>query len=181
MAMPKVRYTRADYDRLPDGAYAQLIEGALVMTPTPTPWHERLVYRLIDRLVVLFGPGWDDRVSGSNIEIIVGKAPDEEIVQPDVVVLPEGTKATGGDWKPPTPVLVAEILSPSTKMYDRGAKLRIYAAAGVKEAWLLDPVAETIEVHDLVTAKTRLFAKGKVAESRAVPGLRVDVAAFFAV
>jgi len=180
MPMPKVRHTRADYDRLPEGVCAQLIRGELVMTPTPTPWHELLVVRLTDRLANLFGPGCD-RVLGSRFEIIVGGPPDEEIVQPDVVVLPEGTRATGRDWKPPTPVLVAEILSPSTKRYDRGAKLRIYATAGVKEAWLLDPVAETIEVHDLATTGKRIFKGGEVAESRAVPGLRVDVTAFFAV
>lgn len=74
---------------------------------------------------------------------------------------------------------MAEILSPSTKRFDRGAKLRIYATAGVREAWLLDPVAETIEVRNLAAAKSRVFAKGEVGESRA--GLRVDVAAFFAV
>jgi len=181
MPMPKVRHTLADYERLPEGAYAQLIEGELVMTPTPTPWHERLVVRFIDRLAALLGPRGGDRVLGSRFEIVVGKAPDEEVVQPDVVVLPEGTKATGRHWKPPTPVLVAEILSPSTQRYDRGAKLRIYSTAGVKEAWLLDPVAETIEVHDLATAGKRIFKGGEIAESRAVPGLRVDVAAFFAV
>ncbi len=180
MAMPKVRHTRADYDRLPEGAYAQLIEGELVMTPTPTPWHGRLVVRLIERLATHFGPGWDNRILGSRVEVVIGTDPDEEIVQPDVVVLPEGTRAHGRTWKPPTPVFVAEILSPSTQRYDRGAKLRIYATAGVKEAWLLDPVAETIEVHDLVPATRRLFTSGEVAESRAVPGLRVDVTAFFA-
>ncbi|MFI5403241.1 MAG: Uma2 family endonuclease [Planctomycetota bacterium] len=179
--MPRVRHTRADYDRLPEGAYAQLIEGELVMTPAPTPWHERLGLRLIGMLADLLGPAWNDRVLGSRFEIIVGERPDEEIVQPDVVVFPEGTRATGRQWKPPTPVLVAEILSPSTRRYDRGAKLRIYATAGVKEAWLLDPVAETIEIHDLVATTTRLFASGEVAESRAVAGLRVDVAVFFAV
>jgi Uma2 family endonuclease len=179
--MPQVRHTRADYERLPEGACAQLIEGELVMTPTPTPWHERLVVRLILRLGAFLGPDADARLLGSKSEIAIGEPPDEEIVQPDVVVLPEGTKATGRTWRPPTPVLVAEILSPSTQRYDRGAKLRIYATAGVREAWLLDPVAETIEAHDLVAATKRLFARGAVAESRSVPGFRVDVTAFFAV
>lgn len=182
MAMPKVQHTRADYDRLPEGVYAQLIEGELVMTPTPTPWHERLVVRLIVRFEAFFGPDSGDRVLASKFEVAIGEIPDQEVVQPDVVVLPAGARATGtSGWKPPTPALVAEVLSPSTQGYDRGAKLRIYATAGVKEAWLLDPVAETIEVHDLATARKRLFARGEVAESRAVAGLRVDVATFFAV
>ena len=177
--MPRVRHTRADYERLPEGVCAQLIEGELVMAPTPTPWHERLVAQFIEELVSFFGPR-SGRILPSKVEIVVGKPPDEEIVQPDVVVLPAGTNAMGRKWKPPTPVLVAEILSPSTEAYDRGAKLRIYAAAGVKEAWLLDPAEERIEIRDLAKGTHRVFAKGEVAESRAVPGFRVDVTAFFA-
>jgi Uma2 family endonuclease len=178
MSMPKVRHTRADYESVPEGVCAQLIEGKLVMTPVPTPWHERLVAQLIEELAFFLGRR-SGRVLGSKFEIAIGEPPDEEIVQPDVLVLPEGTKATGRNWTPPIPVLVAEILSPSTQRYDRGAKLRIYRAAGVREAWLLDPAAETIEVHDLATGRARPFARGDVAESEAVPGFRVDVAAFF--
>lgn len=44
------------------------------------------------------------------------------------------------------PDWVCEILSPSTARLDRDKKLRIYAAAGVTHAWLLDPVARTLEV-----------------------------------
>ena len=178
--MPKVRHTRADYEQLPEGACAQLIEGELLMTPAPTPRHELLVARLIVRLGAFLGPAADRRLLGSKFEIVAGAPPDEEIVQPDVAVLPEGARATGADWRPPTPVLVAEILSPSTQRYDRGAKVRIYSVAGVKEAWLLDPAACTVEVRDLRAAKVRTYASGEVAESFAVPGFRLDVATFFA-
>jgi Uma2 family endonuclease len=37
-------------------------------------------------------------------------------------------------------------LSPATERIDRGRKLRIYAEAGVANAWLLNPVERTIEV-----------------------------------
>jgi Uma2 family endonuclease len=169
-----------DYDRLSEGVCAQLIEGELVMTPAPTPWHERLVAQFMEELVLFFGPR-SGRVMPSKFEISIGTPPDEEIVQPDVVVLPAGAKPTGrSSWKPPTPVLVAEVLSPSTESYDRGSKLRIYAAAGVKEVWLLDPAGQTIEVHQLAAATRRLFADGHVAESSVLPGFRVDVVTFFA-
>ncbi len=178
--MPKVRHTRADYDRLPEGACAQLIEGELVMTPAPTPWHEQLVARLIVRIAAFLGVDADRRLLASKFEVVAGKPPDEEVVQPDVAVLPKGTKPVAKGWQPSAPVLVAEILSPSTQRYDRGAKLRIYRAAGAKEAGLLDPDTGTIEVHDLETGKARTYAVGESAESGAVPGLRVDVRVFFA-
>lgn len=174
--MQRVSWTLADYDALPEGTKADFIEGELVKAPSPTPWHERLVIRLVEALATLLGPGWGDRVLVSRFEIRAhGGA-----AQPDVVVLPEGTRATGPDWKPPLPILAAEVLSPSTARHDRGRKLRFLAAAGVREAWILDPTTRTIEVYDLATMGHRAFADGEIAESRAVPGLRIDVAAFFA-
>lgn len=174
--MQKVRRTLADYGALPESTKADFIEGELVMAPAPTPWHERLLIRLVEGIAALLGPGWGDRVLVSRLEIRAHG----EAAQPDVVVLPEGTMATGEGWSPPTPILVAEILSPSTAAHDRGAKLRFFRRAGVREAWILDPVTHTIEVHDLAAGRKRVFAEGEVAESRAVKGLRVDVAAFFA-
>lgn len=178
--MANVRHTRADYERLPQGVCAQLIEGELVMTPAPTPRHELLIARLIARIAAFLGPAADRRILGSKFDVVAGNPPDEEIVQPDVAVLPKGTKPIARGWKPPAPILVAEILSPSTERYDRGAKLRIYATAGVKEAWLLDTDAETIEVRDLESALAHVYASGEVAASRVVPGLAVDVGPFFA-
>lgn len=172
--MHRARQTLADYEALPERTKADFIEGEIVMAPPPTPWHEALLMRLIRTLGNALGPDWESRLFVSRFEV---RAPGEA-AQPDVVVLPEGTRPTGHDWKPPTPVLVAEILSPSTAKHDRGAKLRFYARAGIPEAWILDPKTETIEVHDLSTGQV---VAGAVAESRVVPGLRVDAAAFFAV
>ena len=45
------------------------------------------------------------------------------------------------------PDLVVEVLSPSTMMHDRGPKMRHYAAAGVREYWLVQPMEKTIEVY----------------------------------
>jgi Uma2 family endonuclease len=44
------------------------------------------------------------------------------------------------------PDWVCEVLSPSTERIDRGRKLRIYADAGVANAWLVNPAERTLEV-----------------------------------
>jgi len=44
------------------------------------------------------------------------------------------------------PDLVVEVLSPSTASLDRTRKLAVYAREGVLHAWLVDPVARTLEV-----------------------------------
>ena len=47
---------------------------------------------------------------------------------------------------PLAPDWVCEILSPSTASLDRAKKLAIYAREGVGHAWLMDPIARTLEV-----------------------------------
>jgi Uma2 family endonuclease len=47
------------------------------------------------------------------------------------------------------PDWVCEVLSPSTAVVDRTEKLPIYAREGVRHAWLLDPLARTLEVFRL--------------------------------
>ena len=45
------------------------------------------------------------------------------------------------------PDLVVEVLSPSTAHNDRFRKKEIYAKAGVKEYWIVDPLNCIIEVY----------------------------------
>ncbi|MHC4550544.1 MAG: Uma2 family endonuclease [Planctomycetota bacterium] len=181
MAKPRVRFTRADYEQLPEHLHAELIEGDLVMVPAPTPWHERLAAKLMFALHAHLGAEAENRVLGSRIEISVWEGSEENIILPDVVVLPEGTRPTGADWRPPTPLWVAEVLSPSTAPRDRGVKLRLYARAGIAEAWLIDPEAEVIEVHDLAAGGRQVLAGGEEAVSRAVSGFRLAAGRLFAV
>ena len=47
------------------------------------------------------------------------------------------------------PDWVCEILSPSTAQKDRTLKLPLYARYGVAYAWLVDPLARTLEAFEL--------------------------------
>ena len=47
------------------------------------------------------------------------------------------------------PNLVVEILSPSSNVTDRVDKAVLYARSGVQEYWIVDPIAETVTVHEL--------------------------------
>jgi Uma2 family endonuclease len=42
---------------------------------------------------------------------------------------------------------MVEVLSRSTEAIDRGKKLPMYAAHGVRHVWLIDPIAHALEVH----------------------------------
>lgn len=48
-----------------------------------------------------------------------------------------------------TPDWICEVLSPGTVRTDRIEKMPLYAVHGVRHLWLLDPVAQTLEVYRL--------------------------------
>jgi Uma2 family endonuclease len=50
---------------------------------------------------------------------------------------------------PLAPDWICEVLSPSTEDYDRNTKMPLYAANGVRWAWLIDPIGRTLEVFAL--------------------------------
>ena len=67
---------------------------------------------------------------------------------PDVLIVcdPQKIKA---NWIDGAPDLVVEVLSPSTAIYDKGAKKDAYERAGVREYWIVDPASKSIEVYYL--------------------------------
>lgn len=81
----------------------------------------------------------------------------------------------------PVPDLIVEVLSPSTEARDRGVKFTDYASHGVREYWLVDPVAESLEVHRLAEGSYAPAARETegVVLSEVIPGLEVLVRAIF--
>lgn len=70
----------------------------------------------------------------------------ENVYVPDAMIVCDRSKIhDNGVYGAPD--LVVEVLSPSTRKHDRGPKMQHYAAAGVKEYWIVDPLAEAVEVY----------------------------------
>ena len=93
-------------------------------------------------------------------------------------------KFDGDTMRHPAPDLVVEVLSPSTEARDRGVKFRDYAAHGIREYWLIDPDAETVEVFQLNEeameyGPTRLLAGQDLASSQVLTGFTVPAQALF--
>ncbi len=104
--------------------------------------------------------------------------------EPDVVFFgPEmAAEITPDRTKFPAPDLVMEVLSPSTEGRDRGIKKQDYAAHGVREYWIVDPVAQTIEQSQLVDGKYATLGTWKDGEqitSHVVAGFCIPVRAAF--
>jgi Uma2 family endonuclease len=121
----------------------ELVYGKLLVTPSPTSLHQRLVFEIAMRLhsYVKQHDLGEVRISPSDLRPI----PDS-LLQPDLYVIPaiDGRRAPLED--PVTRVLIAvEVLSPSSARFDRVIKRRLYQEMGVTEYWLVDPDAQTVE------------------------------------
>lgn len=80
------------------------------------------------------------------------------------------------DYFSDAPDWVCEILSPSTSSLDRVQKLGIYAREQVAHAWLIDPLARTLEVLRLETGRWTILSAHLGAEVvRAEPFGEIDL------
>lgn len=103
--------------------------------------------------------------------------------EPDVMFFGEAKAALidPDTLKFPIPDLIVEVLSPSTENRDRGIKFQDYALHGVGEYWIIDPVAETVELHRLngnVYPPAEKQTEG-ILISDIVPGFEIPVRALF--
>ena len=121
----ETKLEESDYMLLPVGLRAELLDGLLVKEPAPTFWHQSVSSRIHYLLATLVGPS---RAIASPIDVFVDPY---NILQPDVLVTPEDTVLRVGRARVPTPILVIEVLSPSTASRDRDQKVAIYLGAGV--------------------------------------------------
>lgn len=125
-----------------DGLRHELLDGEHVVTPMPRWAHERAVRRL-DR--------WLGTIVDGRVDVEMLRAGDlrlntRTVVVPDLFILPSGPGPRLQDWADaPIPLLVVEVLSPSTAARDRGKKRRLYLASGVEEYWIVDLDARVIE------------------------------------
>ncbi len=104
---------------------------------------------------------------------------------PDVVFYRKERAATldPDQSKFPAPDFAAEVLSASTRRRDRGVKFEDYATHGVREYWLLDPDARTVEKF-VLNALGRYALEKKASgdeevRSEVITGFKAPASAFF--
>jgi Uma2 family endonuclease len=138
------RWTAEMVRALPDdGNRYELVSGELVVTPAPRQVHQAAVVELVLALAPWLKATGIGRVLASPADVALGE---DEVLQPDVFVLPSGAAPVSAPWADITALLLAvEVLSPATARYDRGLKRRRYQRAGVPEYWIVDLDARLIE------------------------------------
>lgn len=145
MAMPQMaeRWTREMVLALPDdGNRYELFDGELLVTPAPNLRHQLAVQLLSDAIRPYARKERIGQTLMSPADLDLGG---EQLSQPDLFVLP-WLPADRSSWRGvPNPILVVEVLSPSTARGDRLVKRPRFQRAGIPEYWIVDLDARLVE------------------------------------
>ncbi len=180
VVIEKKKYTYEDYLKTPDDKRYELIEGDLLMTPSPVPGHQRISRKI--------GFILDEFVTQSNLgEIFYAPCDvyldDENVIQPDILFISHDRLVIIGEKNiQGAPDLAIEIISENSAYRDMVQKKRLYARFGVREYWIVIPDCEAIEIYTLKDNTLQLhksYDKGDVLESPSLKGLNIALKEIF--
>ena len=130
------KFTYADYLIAPDDARYELLDGELIMSPSPNRLHQSASLNLSMDLGFIAWRTAIGYIFAAPFDVILS---DTDVVQPDVMFVSNArAHIITDDNIRGAPDLVVEILSPSTAERDRAFKRDLYARHGVKEYWMVD-------------------------------------------
>lgn len=122
--------------------YSELVEGRLLMSPSPAPDHHYAVTRMIVRLEGRVPPGWEII---TDIDVDLQLAPPDApgtVRRPDLVVVAaearQRVRRDGGVLRASEVLLVVEVVPPGSTRTDRVQKRSEYADAGIPHYWIVD-------------------------------------------
>jgi len=128
--------SEAEFLSLPESVeHIEFLDGEVILSPAPSPWHQELLRRIVYALGT-----WAD---GLNRPVFIGQAPLDVRFAPNRILQPDAFVILGAvDFHQTGPIdrvpeLCVEVLATDRK-YDRLTKRFVYAAAGVREYWLVE-------------------------------------------
>ncbi|BAL92255.1 hypothetical protein AMIS_70350 [Actinoplanes missouriensis 431] len=126
-----------DIADLPEDLRYELIDGRLVLSPLALPIHQFIAHRIT---VAAEEHCPEDVLVNGEQAVLLDRRNE---LHPDVVLIRE-EGAGKSPVKPGDVPLVVEVVSESSKKYDRDGKLKKYAYVGIRNYWIVDPLAERV-------------------------------------
>jgi Uma2 family endonuclease len=157
----------------------ELWDGELVMSPSPSFFHQEIVVRFHDLLRAWLREHDSGKTGIAPLDMILTS---RRVVQPDVFFVLNERLSILQDRLRGAADLVVEVISPESRRRDRIDKRDLYEQHGVREYWLIDPEAQTVEVLHLESGEYKLVGRwhpGETAQSRLLKGFHVAVSDLF--
>lgn len=154
------------------GLRHELVDGELFAMTGGTPAHSKVKTNLVAGLDAAFGDG-PCQVYDADLKLRIGDDivyPDASVHCGDLVLHPDDPNATVA------PVLVAEVLSPSTEAWDRGGKFARYRSIGsVRHVLFVDPDRRVVEHYERGDADRWVLTAHGPTDVLALSGLGVEL------
>jgi Uma2 family endonuclease len=172
MATQPAGLTWTDLQARPeDGNRYELLDGELVVSPSPGLRHQETVAELLTELH-LWARAHGGKALAGPFDVYVHE---REFTEPDVLyVRPERTHLFEERRIAAPPDLLVEVSSPSTRARDLGVKRDIYERFAVPEYWFVDLDADVVLVHRLdagAYGQPEVVGPGDTLQPGACPGL----------
>jgi Uma2 family endonuclease len=191
VATDRRRMTLKEFLSYDDGTNTryELVDGVLIEMSLGTGKHGRAIHRLAKRLETAaenLGTDWLALPGLVGVETDVpGKT--DHVRIPDITMLPEAQWDAIADrpgsatifQNEPAPIVVVEVLSPSTKSTDLNEKRAEYIKRGIPEYWIINPTSKEITVlrlEDEAYTEVGVFLGNNAIVSPTFPELRLTAA-----
>jgi len=166
---------------MPEGPpWYQLIEGELVVSPSPSWHHQRISHSLVTLIDAYLAQKPIGELAYAPMDVYLS---DRDVAQPDLLFISNARRhLIAADGVHGAPDLIIEILSPSTARLDAIRKRRIYASAGVDELWLVDPAEKCVQrwrLRENPSEAIEIIDENGILTSSNLPGLEISVATVF--
>lgn len=176
-----VGLTVEDLDAFPDDdVRRELLDGELLVSPSPFRRHQELVGRLHGLIWTHLRAHGGGRVFVAPFDVVLSQ---DTLFEPDLLFVGDDQLQilTERNVQGP-PALVIEVLSDPRR--DRVRKHAAYARFAVREYWIVDPDSDWVEVYRLlepsVYAKPEILRPGERLSTPQIPGLSIDLDELFA-
>lgn len=182
LQLERERMTVEEFARLPETTQpCQLIDGEVHMAPAPSPYHQIISVNLEYLLMDFLAEHPIGRMLHAPFDVYL---PGVNVFQPDICVFSKEQ----GDYLDKrgaiqAPWLVVEILSPRSRRLDAGRKREVYAEAGTRELWLIDPDKREVAVYALredAERPVQMLTEKDRLTSALLPGLDISLSKVFA-
>ena len=170
------RLTYEDYANTPDDERYELIDGELIMAPSPNMPHQDSQSNMGWAMQAFVRERGLGKVYYSDTDVVLS---DTDVVKPDLLFISREREhiITYANIQG-APDIVVEILSPSTSRRDWNEKRELYAEYSVKEYVVMDPsnrIVWRLVLKDGTLEIEQIYYEGDTIESSVLEGFTVAV------
>ncbi len=154
-----------------EGLTYELIDGVVMMSPRPAIKHQRISGNIYHELRTI--------LKGRNCEPIqeIDLVLEQNNFVPDLMVVCDENLDEMIHYDKP-PLIVVEIISPSSGSRDYFVKRRAYKELGVQEYWIVSPEEKCIMIICFATDEEGRYCEGQV-KSFVMPEIMIDLSSVF--